>query len=78
MLRDWGARHGDFIELTARVRHGLLRIVDGESITSPGGNRARGRKSTGGIFRPASDRLAPPPAHCCLVGMASGDGGDAL
>ena len=29
MLRDWGSRHEDFIELTARVRRGLLAIAGG-------------------------------------------------
>ena len=50
MLRDWSARHGDFIELTTRVRHGLLRIVDGESDHVAVRNRALGRASLAAGF----------------------------
>ncbi len=37
MLRDWGSRHEDFIELTARLRSGLLAIagVGGDYVAVP-------------------------------------------
>ena len=31
MLRDWGSRDRDFIDLTARIRRRLLAIVGGEA-----------------------------------------------
>ncbi len=50
MLRDWGARHGGFIALTARVRHGLLRNVYREADRVAGRNRAHGRASQAARF----------------------------